>query len=80
MDEKEITTLANVLSQRGSMFLLELLDPKNQALLSLTGLKKQAAYQLEEMDDERVREILSEMDQARSSKIEEADHLKNKTG
>lgn len=82
LENDELEQLAKTLSRKGSTFLLELLNPKpkNQSLLGLTGIKKLAAWQLESLDDERVREILSEMDQARSSKIEEADHLKNKTG
>lgn len=62
MNCEDRSQLAKLLSKEGFSLLLELLDPKNQALLGLTGIKKLAAWQLEAMSDERAREILSEIE------------------
>ncbi|ATW33295.1 helix-turn-helix domain-containing protein [Candidatus Williamhamiltonella defendens] len=58
LDNDELNQLAKVLSRRGSMLLLELLDPGNQSLLNLPEKKKRAALRLESMGEEQFREIL----------------------
>lgn len=62
MNDEEITELANILSRRGTMLLLELLDPDNQLLLNLPEKKKRAALRLESMGEEQFREILSKIE------------------
>lgn len=62
LDNDELNQLAKVLSRRGSMLLLELLDPGNQSLLNLPEKKKRAALRLESMGEEQFREILSKIE------------------
>lgn len=62
LDDDELKQLSKLLSRRGAIFLLELLDQDNQELIGLDGGKKQAALQLKSMNKEQVREILSKIE------------------
>lgn len=66
LDSSEVEHLSKLLALNGARYLSRLLNPENQDLLQLEGRKRLAALMLVDMSDERVREILEEI---------ETDHL-----
>ncbi|NIG87339.1 MAG: helix-turn-helix transcriptional regulator [Serratia symbiotica] len=62
LDDNELQQLAKLLSRRGTMLLVELLDLDNQSLLNLPENKKRAVLRLESMGEEQFREILSKIE------------------
>ncbi|WP_174888573.1 helix-turn-helix domain-containing protein [Candidatus Williamhamiltonella defendens] len=79
LDDNELQQLAKLLSRRGTMLLLELLDLDNQSLLNLPENKKRAALRLESMGDEQFREILSKIEGETEFPQEEIDVFSQKT-
>ncbi|WP_334473742.1 helix-turn-helix domain-containing protein [Arsenophonus sp. PmNCSU2021_1] len=79
LDNDEIKQLSRLLSRRGTMLLLELLDPDNQSLLNLSGKKKRVALRLESMGEKQFREILSRIEGDTDSPQEEINVFSKKT-
>ncbi|MMI36218.1 hypothetical protein EFI05_04020 [Salmonella enterica] len=59
---EERAALTNMLARKGVETVLRLLDKETQELLQLEGRKRLAALMLVDMPDERVREILEEIE------------------
>lgn len=62
LDAKDVEQLSKQLALNGARYLSQLLNAENQSLLRLEGRKRMAALMLEDMSDERVREILAEIE------------------
>lgn len=62
LDSSEVEHLSKLLALNGARYLSRLLNPENQDLLQLEGRKRLAALMLVDMSDERVREILEEIE------------------
>ncbi|EET8024558.1 hypothetical protein MN350_004954 [Escherichia coli] len=61
LTSEEREALTNMLARKGVEIVLRLLDRETQELLQLEGRKRLAALMLVDMPDERVREILEEI-------------------
>lgn len=62
LDIDDAEALSKLLALNGARYLSRLLNAENQSLLRLEGRKRIAALMLEDMPDERVREILAEIE------------------
>ncbi|AIJ09290.1 helix-turn-helix domain-containing protein [Edwardsiella anguillarum] len=62
LDVDDAEALSKLLALNGARYLSRLLNAENQSLLRLEGRKRIAALMLEDMPDERVREILAEIE------------------
>ncbi|HAG3150204.1 TPA: helix-turn-helix transcriptional regulator [Salmonella enterica] len=62
LDIDDAEALSKLLAINGALYLSRLLNSDNQSLLRLEGRKRVAALMLEDMSDERVREILAEIE------------------
>ncbi|SPW34510.1 Uncharacterised protein [Edwardsiella tarda] len=62
LEAKDVEQLSKQLALNGARYLSQLLNAENQSLLRLEGRKRMAALMLEDMSDERVREILAEIE------------------
>ncbi|WHQ26774.1 hypothetical protein MQ093_09620 [Edwardsiella anguillarum] len=62
LSDSEKQSLAELLGRKGVEFTLSLLEKDTQGLLKLEGRKRLAALMLVDMPDERVREILAEIE------------------
>ncbi|HAY4321277.1 TPA: hypothetical protein JZ854_003493 [Escherichia coli] len=62
LTSEEREALTNMLARKGVETVLRLLDKETQELLQLEGRKRLAALMLVDMPDERVREILAEIE------------------
>jgi hypothetical protein len=69
LDAKDIERLSKTLALNGAKYLTKVLEPENQELISLEGRKRVAALLLDDLPDERVREILEEIESSKLSNI-----------
>ncbi|MBN6412584.1 XRE family transcriptional regulator [Escherichia coli] len=67
LDAKDIERLSKTLALNGAKYLTRVLEPENQELLRLEGRKRVAALLLDDLPDERVREILEEIESSKLS-------------
>ncbi|EAY6134636.1 bacteriophage CI repressor [Salmonella enterica subsp. enterica serovar Give] len=62
LESPEAERLSKLLALNGAKYLSRLLEPENQELIRLEGRKRAAALLLDSLPDERVREILAEIE------------------
>ncbi|EKS2202133.1 helix-turn-helix domain-containing protein [Salmonella enterica] len=62
LESPEAERLSKLLALNGAKYLSRLLEPENQELIRLEGRKRAAALLLDNLPDERVREILAEIE------------------
>lgn len=62
LESSEAERLSKLLALNGARYLSRLLEPENQELIQLEGRKRTAALLLDNLPDERVREILEEIE------------------
>ncbi|HAP0139465.1 TPA: helix-turn-helix transcriptional regulator [Escherichia coli] len=67
LDAKDIERLSKTLALNGAKYLTQMLEPENQGLLRLEGRKRVAALLLDDLPDERIREILEEIESSKLS-------------
>ncbi|CAD6526122.1 regulatory protein [Escherichia coli] len=62
LEASEAERLSKILALNGAKYLSRLLEPENQELIQLEGRKRAAALLLDHLSDERVREILADIE------------------
>ncbi|EFA3496052.1 XRE family transcriptional regulator [Escherichia coli] len=62
LESPEAERLSKLLALNGAKYLSRLLEPENQELIQLEGRKRVAALLLDNLSDDRVREILEEIE------------------
>ncbi|HCW2864169.1 TPA: helix-turn-helix transcriptional regulator [Escherichia coli] len=62
LESPEAERLSKLLALNGAKYLSRLLEPENQELIQLEGRKRAAALLLDNLSDDRVREILAEIE------------------